>query len=316
MRSPLTCAPRVWFTYTVLQKPERPRPTAVRTRRSDDARNPARMLAATLIAGAGVTLAARCMQAVRLPRDAAPYLIACAVARCSASPRLCIGAGVVGAHRGRAGDGRRARRSWPCTRRAVSGASRRRSRSADRSSTSSASTTPAGRSTLASLRGRPFLLKFFRGHWCPYCVAELRRWEELRPELDARDIAVVTVCADAAEEIRRGRGKHGLRAVMLGRSRARDHRSVPPAQSAQLRPQEPGSSSRCRSRRRSSSTPPAPCAGSTRRPGLHAPFRSRARPDGHPFDPRSAAWRGPDDRSARRERLIAGRRCTRSAGVP
>ena len=48
---------------------------------------------------------------------------------------------------------------------------------------------------LASLRGTPFLLKFFRGHWCPYCVAELRRWEELRPELDARGIAVVTVCA-------------------------------------------------------------------------------------------------------------------------
>ena len=35
---------------------------------------------------------------------------------------------------------------------------------------------------LAALRGRPFLLKFFRGHWCPYCVAELRRWTELSGE--------------------------------------------------------------------------------------------------------------------------------------
>lgn len=68
---------------------------------------------------------------------------------------------------------------------------------------------------LAGLRGTPFLLKFFRGHWCPYCVAELRRWEELRPELDARGIAVVTVCSDSAEQIRRGRAKHGLRATML-----------------------------------------------------------------------------------------------------
>jgi peroxiredoxin len=65
------------------------------------------------------------------------------------------------------------------------------------------------------LRGTPFLLKFFRGHWCPYCVAELRRWEEMRPELDARGIAIVTVCADTAEQIRKGRRKHGLRAVML-----------------------------------------------------------------------------------------------------
>ena len=68
---------------------------------------------------------------------------------------------------------------------------------------------------LARLRGTPFLLKFFRGHWCPYCVAELRRWEEMRPELDARGVAIVTVCADTAEQIRRGRGKHGLAAVML-----------------------------------------------------------------------------------------------------
>lgn len=73
-----------------------------------------------------------------------------------------------------------------------------------------------GRSfALGSLRGTPFLLKFFRGHWCPYCVAELRRWEELRPELDARGIEIVTVCADTAEQIRKGRAKHGLRAVMV-----------------------------------------------------------------------------------------------------
>lgn len=65
------------------------------------------------------------------------------------------------------------------------------------------------------LRGRPFLLKFFRGHWCPYCVAELRRWEEMRAELDARGVALVTVCADTAEAIRAGRGKHGLAATML-----------------------------------------------------------------------------------------------------
>ena len=68
---------------------------------------------------------------------------------------------------------------------------------------------------LASLRGTPFLLKFFRGHWCPYCTAELRRWAALGPALDARGIRVVTVCADTAEQIRAGRGKHGLRAVMV-----------------------------------------------------------------------------------------------------
>ena len=68
---------------------------------------------------------------------------------------------------------------------------------------------------LASLHGRPFLLKFFRGHWCPYCTAELRRWNELAPELTARRIEIVTVCADTAEQIRAGRHKHGLRATMV-----------------------------------------------------------------------------------------------------
>jgi peroxiredoxin len=43
----------------------------------------------------------------------------------------------------------------------------------------------------------------------------LRRWEELRPELDARGIQVVTVSTDKPEAIRAGHGKHKLQAVML-----------------------------------------------------------------------------------------------------
>jgi peroxiredoxin len=43
----------------------------------------------------------------------------------------------------------------------------------------------------------------------------LRRWEELRPELDARNVQIVTVCTDSPAKIRRGHGKHGLQAVML-----------------------------------------------------------------------------------------------------
>lgn len=73
-----------------------------------------------------------------------------------------------------------------------------------------------GRSfTLSSLDGRPFLLKFFRGHWCPYCVAELRRWRELTPELAARGITIVALCADTVDEIRKHRVKHGLDALLL-----------------------------------------------------------------------------------------------------
>ena len=43
----------------------------------------------------------------------------------------------------------------------------------------------------------------------------MRRWEELRPELDARDIQIVTVSGETPGAIRKGRAKHGLRATML-----------------------------------------------------------------------------------------------------
>ena len=43
----------------------------------------------------------------------------------------------------------------------------------------------------------------------------MRRWEDLRPQLDARGIELVTICTDTPEEIRKQRKKHGARAVML-----------------------------------------------------------------------------------------------------
>ena len=43
----------------------------------------------------------------------------------------------------------------------------------------------------------------------------MRRWKELRPELDARSVQIVTVCTDTPVEIRKGMDKHGLKAVML-----------------------------------------------------------------------------------------------------
>jgi peroxiredoxin len=43
----------------------------------------------------------------------------------------------------------------------------------------------------------------------------LRRWEELRPLLDAKGVQIVTLCSDSPAQIRAGRAKHGARAVML-----------------------------------------------------------------------------------------------------
>jgi peroxiredoxin len=43
----------------------------------------------------------------------------------------------------------------------------------------------------------------------------LRRWEELRPELDKHEIQIVTVCTDTPEKVKAGHAKHGLQATML-----------------------------------------------------------------------------------------------------
>ena len=46
----------------------------------------------------------------------------------------------------------------------------------------------------------------------------MRRWEELRPELDARGVQLVALCPDAPEQVRAGMVKHGAQAVMLSDS--------------------------------------------------------------------------------------------------
>jgi peroxiredoxin len=43
----------------------------------------------------------------------------------------------------------------------------------------------------------------------------LRRWEELRPEFDARGVKIVTLCTDKPEAIKAGHRRHRLQGVML-----------------------------------------------------------------------------------------------------
>ncbi|MBK7950885.1 MAG: redoxin domain-containing protein [Deltaproteobacteria bacterium] len=43
----------------------------------------------------------------------------------------------------------------------------------------------------------------------------MRRWEELRSELDAWDVRMVAISTDSPEQIRAGKDKHGARAILL-----------------------------------------------------------------------------------------------------
>ncbi len=77
-------------------------------------------------------------------------------------------------------------------------------------------TTPEGtRFHSDSLRGRRVLLKFFRGEWCPFCQAELRRFDAMEPELRRLGIEVVALSKDPPADARRHRERDGLRLQLL-----------------------------------------------------------------------------------------------------
>ena len=62
---------------------------------------------------------------------------------------------------------------------------------------------------LSRLAGSRVLLKFFRGSWCPYCVADLRLWNARGAELRALGLKLVAVSHDSVEELRRFKEKQG-----------------------------------------------------------------------------------------------------------
>jgi peroxiredoxin len=62
---------------------------------------------------------------------------------------------------------------------------------------------------LSQLSGSRVLLKFFRGSWCPYCVADIRLWDAQREELRALGLKLVAVSHDTVGELSQFKGKHG-----------------------------------------------------------------------------------------------------------
>ncbi len=55
---------------------------------------------------------------------------------------------------------------------------------------------------LSDLRGSPLLLKFYRGYWCPYCVAELAQLDQFAKDFEALGIKLVAVSSDRVDELR------------------------------------------------------------------------------------------------------------------
>lgn len=50
------------------------------------------------------------------------------------------------------------------------------------------------------LKNQRVLLKFYRGAWCPYCSAELKMFNDMKPTLDRYGVKVVALSGDTAEQ--------------------------------------------------------------------------------------------------------------------
>ncbi len=64
---------------------------------------------------------------------------------------------------------------------------------------------------IAMLRaGKPALLVFYRGGWCPYCNLQLSELRNLKPLLAEHDVQLIAVSPDRPEELRKSLDKHEL----------------------------------------------------------------------------------------------------------
>lgn len=80
----------------------------------------------------------------------------------------------------------------------------------------------AGQATRLStvLDGRPALLVFYRGGWCPYCSLQLAELRHLVPDLAAAGIQLVAVSPDSPESLRRSLDATPLEYTLVSDSRA------------------------------------------------------------------------------------------------
>jgi peroxiredoxin len=61
---------------------------------------------------------------------------------------------------------------------------------------------------LSDLRGRPVLMKFYRGYWCPYCVAELEQLNRFASDFEKIGVSLIAVSSDRVDELEPFARKH------------------------------------------------------------------------------------------------------------
>jgi peroxiredoxin len=77
---------------------------------------------------------------------------------------------------------------------------------------------------LADLRGAPVLLKFYRGYWCPYCVAELDQLNRFADGFAALGVRLAAISSDRVDELASFAPKRKWRIALLADPELAVHR--------------------------------------------------------------------------------------------
>lgn len=71
-------------------------------------------------------------------------------------------------------------------------------------------TFPSGEGLSDFYKDGPVVLTFYRGHWCPYCMLELKEYERLYSEFDKLGAKIVAVAPDVPMQIKKTKDKNNL----------------------------------------------------------------------------------------------------------
>ena len=74
-------------------------------------------------------------------------------------------------------------------------------------------------SLLAALGGKPGVVIFYRGGWCPYCNAHLREIKDIQKDLTRMGYVTIAISPDRPEELSKTARKHDLPYTLLSDSK-------------------------------------------------------------------------------------------------
>lgn len=76
-------------------------------------------------------------------------------------------------------------------------------------------TFPSGQSLSDFYEKGPVVLTFYRGHWCPYCMLELKEYQKLHAQFSELGAQIVAVAPDLPMQVQKTKDKYDLSYTLI-----------------------------------------------------------------------------------------------------